>query len=1146
MAANTKEFIDILSPSALSDLAKGIKSTKDLVKEINKAVVAQGQLNSGGNSPSSSSANTAANNRAQQQANDLLRQQIRLLNTIATATRQTQAANAQNTASVERQSQARATNNQRTAEEIVNQRLLAANAQRAAAANSTFANSYERLSAQQNISARRVQDIISRGRTATQTQREYDRELRNAQNEFNRLNQRVTAADRAVGRFNRNVGNYPAQAAMGLKDLLGAFGVIGGVAAFAAISKDIFQTTKEIQALNFATLQITGSTEAFGETQQFLSRISEAYGIEVLGLTRSYNGFLAASQNAISSGAISAGQIQDIFESVSKASGAMGLSVEQQEGAFLALQQMISKGNVQAEEIRGQLAERLPGAFGILAKSMGVTEIELNKLLKDGKVLAAEVLPAFAKELEKAYGVENLDRVENLTASTVRLKNEWTNFIEVLSEGALTKALTYIVSEFAHALEGLTFLFESAEQSAKGFNKSLYNETFQKQVKVYKDLGDGAAEVAAANTEYNNEKLAQLADEQTALEANIKANEKLIESFSGWDKVTPRGREAISSLKEQKKQYQELTNNVTLYTAENDAAAKFLRTMAKAENKAGTDKAKRQKDDIDYLKEVYLLQKQATENWIEEEARIMNDEEKNYDKRLEAANNYYFQKQALLDLELEEALRVADLEYKNQSAQYKKSIADGTATLQQLTGLEYQYTIKKKRINEQYENDNYKLRIESAKKLQGVLDGIQDQQKRNNINEGTVTDSISTGSYYSKMIGTESLKGFAELDNQLKKLQEQEAEREKGLLKIDLYRVQATKSRLEIENEGGNNNAAIADLRKEELRLQNELLAVDNKRLEALANTKRELKAATAEYLKEFTGKNFDETGFKSVMNLVDQVSYTTADGIEKVGSSFDKLYDQAQTFGEKFAVVFNTVSSVASEALDFAAKNQQAKFDAQYAALEKQYELDQEFNAKGEEAKAELQKQYDERRREIRIKEAKAEKENAIFKAIINTAQGVTSALATANIPLSIIIAALGAAQVASIAGRQIPAYEFGTANHPGGLAWVGDGGRAEIINQPNSGWSVSPSVPTLMNLERGTQVFPDANAFRREIPAVDVHGGRQATAAEIGIEVGKHMPALTSIELTKSGFNSYVVKGSARAKSYNDRISSVGRKFS
>ena len=50
---------------------------------------------------------------------------------------------------------------------------------------------------------------------------------------------------------------------------------------------------------------------------------------------------------------------------------------------------MISKGKVQAEELRGQLGERLPSAFQLAAKAMGMTTAQLDKFMADGKLTAA-------------------------------------------------------------------------------------------------------------------------------------------------------------------------------------------------------------------------------------------------------------------------------------------------------------------------------------------------------------------------------------------------------------------------------------------------------------------------------------------------------------------------------------------------------------------------------------------------------------------------------------------------------------------------------------------------------------------------------------------------------------------------------------
>ena len=331
---------------------------------------------------------------------------------------------------------------QRTSEEIVNQRELAQNADRQTRATSALVGAYNNLNAQHQIASRRLQDLIARGRTANQTQSQYNREIREAQTAFQGLDRRIQSADRAVGRFNRNVGNYR-QAFSGLRDLIGAFGIAGGVTLFAGIATSIFQTTKELQSLDNALRQVTGTQEQMARSQSFLRDVSEAYGLEINGLTKQFTQFYVSAKDKLSGT-----QIENIFRSVSKAGATMGLSIENQERAFLALNQMMSKGVVSAEELRGQLGEALPGAFGIMAKAVGVTEVELGKLMKDGKLLADEVLPKFARELEKVYGIETIQRVETLTASQNRLKNSWTELVRSLNEsetGGISQFFKFII-----------------------------------------------------------------------------------------------------------------------------------------------------------------------------------------------------------------------------------------------------------------------------------------------------------------------------------------------------------------------------------------------------------------------------------------------------------------------------------------------------------------------------------------------------------------------------------------------------------------------------------------------------------------------------------------------------------------------------
>src|SRR5690606_27812788 len=151
-------------------------------------------------------------------------------------------------------------------------------------------------------------------------------------------------------------------------------------------------------------------------------------------------------------------QAEKIFNAVSNASGKLKLSSDQTRGALLALQQMISKGNVQAEELRGQLGERLPGAFAIAARAMGVTEQQLNKMLQQGEVLAADLLPKLADELNKTFGNDQTERIESLQASVNRLSNV---FDEAVQDGRISKFFQAIVDGVAISLNNINKLVNS-------------------------------------------------------------------------------------------------------------------------------------------------------------------------------------------------------------------------------------------------------------------------------------------------------------------------------------------------------------------------------------------------------------------------------------------------------------------------------------------------------------------------------------------------------------------------------------------------------------------------------------------------------------------------------------------------------------
>ena len=198
-------------------------------------------------------------------------------------------------------------------------------------------------------------------------------------------------------------------------------GVLGGLFAVSQIKQfasAVVETTIKFEAMRKAIDFASGSAEMGNKNFEFVRQTAQKLGLDLKGAVEGYKTFASASNLA----GQSSQETNRQFAAVAKAAQVMGLSAEDTKGAFLALGQMMSKGNVQAEELRGQLGERLVGAFGIAAKAMGVTTGELNKMLQKGQVLASDFLPKFATELENTFGKGN-EQVTTLAASQNRFNS---------------------------------------------------------------------------------------------------------------------------------------------------------------------------------------------------------------------------------------------------------------------------------------------------------------------------------------------------------------------------------------------------------------------------------------------------------------------------------------------------------------------------------------------------------------------------------------------------------------------------------------------------------------------------------------------------------------------------------------------------
>lgn len=237
----------------------------------------------------------------------------------------------------------------------------------------------------------------------------------------------------------------------------------------ARMAAEVFAVTRAVQGFN-AVVAAGAGAERLGNVFAFAAGSMEKGRAELafvraeaerLGLPLIESADAFAKLEAAARGTTLEGQqARDIFTAVASAGRVMGLSAGEMEGALLAVQQMISKGTVSAEELRGQLGERLPGAFGIAARSMGVTEREFNKLLETGQVLSADFLPKFAAELQKTVGGALPDAANSFAAQAERLKNTWNEFLITLAQAGV---LETVGNEIRLVTERLRQMAETGE-----------------------------------------------------------------------------------------------------------------------------------------------------------------------------------------------------------------------------------------------------------------------------------------------------------------------------------------------------------------------------------------------------------------------------------------------------------------------------------------------------------------------------------------------------------------------------------------------------------------------------------------------------------------------------------------------------------
>ncbi len=182
---------------------------------------------------------------------------------------------------------------------------------------------------------------------------------------------------------------------------------VAGAASFAA---DSASYAAEIQKLQIALKGVTKTGADFNKGLDIISNTSKRLNVPIAASTKQFTTLSASVLGA--GGTID--QAETVFVGVSEAIKATGGNAEDVQSAIRAMSQIFGKGKVSAEELQGQLGERLAGAVVKFAEANGSSLAKLQKDLRDGTVGLDQVIK-FAEKLQVDFG-ETAEKVANSSA----------------------------------------------------------------------------------------------------------------------------------------------------------------------------------------------------------------------------------------------------------------------------------------------------------------------------------------------------------------------------------------------------------------------------------------------------------------------------------------------------------------------------------------------------------------------------------------------------------------------------------------------------------------------------------------------------------------------------------------------------------
>jgi lambda family phage tail tape measure protein len=219
----------------------------------------------------------------------------------------------------------------------------------------------------------------------------------------------------------------------------------------------LIEAQKQLQSIQYTLQAATGSSTVAADALAFVRKEAAQLGLVIPDAAE---GFAKLSASATAAG-VSMNDQKELFDAYAKSSATLHLSATQSSRALLALEQMFAKGKIQAQELRLQLGQAIPGAAQRfqnavmeMTKGTNLAGKSFDQLLEAGDLTTSKFLPALVSALRDS-GRGWQDAAHGLNAELNRVQTAWFNLKSEVSGGLFGDAVTVGARLLANNLDSI-------------------------------------------------------------------------------------------------------------------------------------------------------------------------------------------------------------------------------------------------------------------------------------------------------------------------------------------------------------------------------------------------------------------------------------------------------------------------------------------------------------------------------------------------------------------------------------------------------------------------------------------------------------------------------------------------------------------